>query len=231
MQKINYKEKILLEHSINELLLINIDDKLHQTKECDYLKVNGEIKISGEVNTNEGRKNFNHPIIVDILLSNEQLTDEQVKVSIDDFNYSIEDKTININLIMKIDGLKEMDAYFPAQEDQIDFQVEDNENIIDIENEERIDVIESTIDETDSIINEEVIYEDNIIKEEHYSLLNQVFRNKSVKKEMSYFFHVVKNESTYEDIANQYNLDLELLKSSNNNDDIYIGKLIYIPKN
>lgn len=228
MQKINYKEKILLEETINELLLINIDDELSQTKECDYLKVSGKIKISGEVNTNDGKRNFNHPIDVDILLSNEQLEDKEVKVSIEDFNYSIDDKTINIDLIMKIDGLKEIDAYFPPQEDQEDIQIEKvEEEIIEEITQPTIELQEERNDlplqETD---NDEGIN----IKEEKYSLLNQVFRNKSLKKETSYFFHVVKNQSTYQDIATQYNIDIDELKNANNNEDIYIGKLIYIPK-
>ena len=134
-----------MDDKINELLLINIDDKLDQTKESDCVKISGEIKVSGEVNTDNGKKLFNHPIEVDILLSNDQIVDERITVSIEDFNYSIEDNSILIDLIMKIDGLKEMEPYFPTQENQTIVEVENHQEV------ERIyEIEEETKDSTDN---------------------------------------------------------------------------------
>jgi LysM repeat protein len=220
MQKINYKEKISLEENINELLLINIDDKLNQTSDGDCLKISGEIKISGEVNTNSGKKDFNHPVSVDILLSKEQIVDTNINVIIDDFNYEIFENHIVIDLVMKIEGLKEIEAYFPPQEAQEDFQIEES-----IEQEEAL-FNEPIID-----IQEEILINDLPTIKNKNSLLHQIFRNKSFKREVSHLFHVVKKDSTYQDIANEYNVDLDLLRKVNKDEEIYIGKLIFIPKN
>ena len=231
MQKINYKEKILLEDEINELIMINIDDKLSQTKESDCIKIAGEIKVSGEVKTNSGNKNFIHPIGVDIMLSKEQLANDEVNVHIDDFNYQIDNKAINIDLIMKIDGLKEIEAYFPAQENQENIEVNSEENREEIIQENQNEIVEAN-DPIESIEVEEITQEisKEEVRNEKYSLLSQIFKNRSLKKESAYLLHVVKEESTYEQIASLYNIEVNKIKSANNDEEIYKGKLIFIPK-
>ena len=62
-----------------------------------------------------------------------------------------------------------------------------------------------------------------------YSLISQIFKNRTIKKETSYKLHVVKTQSNYEEIASLYNIDVECLKNANNDEEIYIGKLIFIP--
>ena len=97
MQKISYKETISLSNQINELLLINIDEKLSQTKESDNIKVSGQINISGEVLCLEGKETFAHPLEVDILLSKEQLINEEAIIKVDDFEYKLIDNKIEID--------------------------------------------------------------------------------------------------------------------------------------
>lgn len=227
MQKINYTEKITIESPIKELLLINIDDKLTQSIESDCIKISGTINISGEVSTQTTNVAFNHPIEVDILLSKEQLIDEQVTITVDDFNYQIKENLLTIDLIIKIDGLKEIEPYFLAEDNQEIIEVDDNEL-----NEERIS--ENTTSET-IINNSEDEYNLNDIENDngpiHHSLLNQIFRNKKKKTESTYLFHVVKEETSYQEIASLYDVNEDTLKSINNNCQIYIGKLILIPRN
>lgn len=267
MQKINYREKILIDDKINELLLINIDDKLEQTRESDCIKISGEIKVSGEVNTDNGKKLFNHPIEVDILLSSDQIVDEKITVSIEDFNYSIEDNAILIDLIMKIDGLKEIEPYFPAQEDQTIMEIENHEEVeriyevednqspcqenindtiineeqpeieeeteqcLDNRNDEKIEQTLDTLEEVQIIDKDDEDIKENLeTNKEKFSLLNQVFKNRQIKKETCYLFHVVKEEKTYQDIANLYNINIDEIKKINNDEEIYKGKLVLIPK-
>lgn len=268
MQKINYKEKILLDEKIDELVLINIDDRLIQTQESDCLKISGEIKISGEVKTENRSKNFSHPIDIDIILSKDQLIDEKVELSIDDFDYVLIDNCIEINLILKIVGLKEVDAYFPTTNDQENIQVSENEHST-TRNEDDFKTINEEISEineqctviqennetkektlNDSIkinLDEEINITElndldnqieeiqpepiNEIKHKKNSLLDQVFKNKSLKKDTSFLFHVVKKDTSYKEISAIYNIEENDLRKANNDEEIFIGKLILIPKN
>lgn len=232
MQTITYNEIINLEENIKELLVINIDDKLNQTKIDDCIKLCGEIKISGEVKTESGSKSFNHPINVELLVSNDQLITNEISVSIDDFIYKIENNKIIIDLIMKIEGLKEIEPYFPSTEDQKILQVEERQEISDIEAniEEEISVCEEEKENNiDSVLEDTAIIETND-KNENTSLLSQIFKSERIKKEASFLYHVVKKETSYEEIANLYNIDAEQLKLMNNNEEIYKDKLILIPK-
>ena len=219
MQKINYKESIFLEDDILELLMINIDERLEQSNESDCIKMCGEIRVSGEVKTSNGNQSFAHPINVDILLSKEQLELDEVSLNVDDFNYQINKQTINIDLFMKINGLKEIEAYFPSQEDKEDVQIE-----------------ELPIERDEYPIQEEIIevhQEDDTIElteTKHYSLLSQIFKRKTLKTEPTYLLHVVKNETSYEEIASIYGIDINKIKSANKDEQIYKDKLVFIPK-
>lgn len=230
MQKINYRENIKLKNKIDELLLINIDEKLSQSIDNDNIKVYGQITISGEVTSENDKENFVHPLEVDIILSKDQLVNEQVFVSVDDFEYKLLDNTIEINLIIKIDGLKEIEPYFPPQENtedpQIDNRIQQQEEINELAPVEIEKSLDTQIENEPNIV-QEIPVTNNPTK---YSLLNQIFRNKITKKDSTHLFHVVKQPTTYQEISQLYNVDIEKLKSCNNDEEIYIGKLILIPK-
>ncbi|HBD06557.1 MAG TPA: hypothetical protein DCY93_04025 [Firmicutes bacterium] len=59
-------------------------------------------------------------------------------------------------------------------------------------------------------------------------------KNEKLFKEtykIAYFFYKVdREEVTYEDIANKFNVDLDLLKSNNKDEKLFKGKLVKIPK-
>ena len=232
MQKINYNESISLKSHISELILINIDEKLIQSKDSDCIIISGSITISGEANTINGKESFIHPIEVDITLSKDQLVNENAIIGVDDFDYILSDEKININLIIKIDGLKEIEPYFPPQEDQ------ENAQIIELyEDTQLIDEAETLIDAEREIINnmdsnQETFIDENITFEEkqNQSLLSQIFKRKKARSSPCYLFHVVKQETTYKEIAELYNCNEELLKDINQDAKIYLGKLILIPK-
>ena len=233
MQKINYNEKIEFEDKIKELVMINIDDRLEQIQEKDCIKIAGIIKVSGEVSLTNHTQTFSKEIEADIMLSKEQIQDA-INITIDDFNYTLNDNILDINLIMKIDGLKEIEAYFPSQEDQevieiVDTEIETNDDII-FRNEE---LTQSNIDEDNIEINDSVLENNDSetlsSNENSFSLLRQVFKNKNIQKEKCYNLHVIKTQTTYEELASLYQVDNEELKSLNKNEELYIGKLIFIP--
>ena len=215
MNKINYKESIDLINEIKELLIINIDENFTTIDEDDFINIKGEIRISGEVKLEEEKKSFLHPVNVDISLSKQQLTNDNVKISIDDFTYNINNNIINIDLFLKIEGLKEMEESFPAKDDRETIQIEE---VIDDEN----------LNNDSTSIND--IFDDSSESNHSDSLLSQIFKNRSVKKESISLIHVVKNETTYEEIASLYNLNPQIIENANKGKEIKNGKLIFIPR-
>ena len=138
-----------------------------------------------------------------VLLIGNALVSDSVSLSIDDFNYLINDNKIELNLFLKINGLKEIEAYFPAQEDSEDVPLVPNEEII------------------EKPVNNEPIKQ---------SLLSRVFKREKIKKTSCYLLHVVKKETSYKEIADNYGLDEAYLKEYNNDASLYEGKLVFIPK-
>jgi len=78
------------------------------------------------------------------------------------------------------------------------------------------------------------------LKEENKNSSEEVKDTSSEKKneklfketyKIAYFFYKVdKEEVTYEDIANKFNVDLTLLKNNNKDEKLFKGKLVKIPK-
>ena len=228
MNKINYKESIDLLSPIKELLIINIDENFTTTNKTDFVNVKGEIRISGEVEIENERKSFIHPIDVDISLSKEKLSNDNVNLLIDDFTYNINNNFIDIDLFLKIEGLKEMEESFPSQDDREVVQVSEN-NIEDENEPEVIDEQLSFSEDVDLTSNESEDFFDRE-NDQPIPLLSQIFKNRNIKKESVYLIHVVKYETTYQEIASLYNLDENLIKEANIGKKIEKGKLIFIPK-
>ena len=210
MNKINYKESINIDSLIKELILINVDENISLVKEEDFVNFTGEIRISGEVETDKEKKEFNHPLTLDISLSKEQLINDSPSISIDDFKYVINENLIDIELSLKIEGLKEIENEFPAPESE--------------------EIVLSPIED----LNVNTPHEDEIIEtlesdlKEHSTLMNQLFK-RSIKKTKAYLIHVVKEETSYDEIAQLYNTDIDILKDYNKNKELNNGSLIFIP--
>ena len=213
MNKINYKESINIESAIEELILINVDENISSFNEDDFVSFSGEIRISGEVKTNGEKKEFNHPLNLDISLSKNQLATDSPSISVEDFSYEINNNIIDIDLSLKIEGLKELETEFLTQEDsepvlpQIN-EIEDKPNNI-LQTQE--DTLEQEIETKET-------------------LMNKLFK-RSIKKSKAYLIHVVKNETSYKEIAKIYNLDENILEKYNKEKEIKGGALIFIPNN
>lgn len=61
------------------------------------------------------------------------------------------------------------------------------------------------------------------------SLLKSIFSNKKINEEVFWKLHCVKNEKSYEEIAQKYNVNLKKLIDINNNEKIEEGKLVFLP--
>jgi len=259
MQHINLNKTIELESKISDLLLISIDDQIETTQDKEGVKIIGNIAVGGKAKTLEGEKTFDDKICLDIFLTEDEIMERNsLNISVNDFSYELDENKLILNISLKIEGLKEIETTFLAQEDNEPFQkeeIEEKETEIEIDKKVYIDVdvdINERNENNDTYIEkEEILEEDNIIIEEEdnneeikeetevcervieepkkKSLLKSVFSSKKINEEVSWKLHCVKNENSYEEIANKYNVNLNKLISINNNEKLSEGKLIFIP--
>lgn len=297
MQYINLNKTLELESKINDLLLISIDDQIDTAEDKDGIRVTGKITIGGTAKTLEGNEDFNDYIDIDIYLTYDEILERNsLNVSVNDFNYKIEDNKLYLDISLKIDGLKEIETTFLSKEaDQIlsqeeiddeekkvyideeinmiskDENEEDNRDCNVVEEMKINEVNDEEVNNKDNEIvinqnrelektseleeffeekidsnkgNEEIIITkenkiefddklegDNVIEEKKSkkSLLKSVFSNKRIKEEVSWRLHCVKDETTYEQIANKYDINLNKLIELNKNEKLCEGKLIFLP--
>jgi len=271
MQYINLNKTLQLDAKILDLLLISIDDHVDTIDNNEGVRISGKISIGGSAKTLEGNKEFSDNIDLDIFLTYEEIVERNtLNISVNDFNYKIEDNKLYLDISLKIDGLKEIETTFLTEEDNqiiTEEEIDDEEKKVyideeiivgDARSEEIIDKIERSekedivneIERDERLINEEpveeIILENKLIEEvneECYgkeivvekeeivkkSLIKSVFSNKRIKEEISWRLHCVKNETSYEQIANKYGINLNKLISINKNEKLSEGKLIFLP--
>lgn len=255
MQEITLTKIIEMESKISSLLLISIDDCIDTINDSDGVRLEGKINVSGKAKTEVGDKDFFDYIELDIFLAYEEIIDRNaLNVTVDDFNYKIDENKLNVNVILKLEGIKEIETTFLTQENneliskkeieeeneykgEMNLDREENEAYLDNEvtvNEQK-DELEEINDREMKIMNneEEKIIEEEIKEEPKIdikrSLLKSVFANRKAKEEVSWKLHCVKNETTYEEIATKYNVNLNKLISINKNEKLEEGKLIFLP--
>lgn len=236
MQCFNLNKEIDLNNKIEDLLLISIDDKLETIEDKEGIKVIGEILISGNARTSKGVKTFSDKLDLDLFLTYDEIEEKNaVGVSVNDFNYVLTDSVLNLNIVLKVDGLKEIENTFLSEEDIEIFEEEIGRENIDEEEDARVyqskEIIlkEQIKEKIEEKVKEETVYTVKDIETPRTSLLKAIFANKRIKEEVSWKLHCVKNETSYEEIAKKYNVNLNKLISINKNEKVSEGKLIFLP--
>lgn len=234
MQCFNLNKDINLGYEIEDLLLIGIDDQIETIDDKEGVKVTGKIVISGNAKTKEGNKEFSDVLDIDFFVTYDEIEERNsLNISIHDFNYKIENSLLNLNIVLKIEGLKEIEATFPAEKDSEIFDEKEIEEMENIEENKKEKVYEEEEIEERTIFAENISIEEDIVINEvetpRLSLLKSVFSNKRVKEEVSWKLHCVRGETTYEQIASKYGVNLNKLIKINKNEELEDGKLIFLP--
>lgn len=240
MQYITLNRDISFENGIVDLLLINIDDHSEIIEDKEGIKIKGKISIGGRVKTIEGEREFSEAVDLDIFLTHEEIEERSLlNVSVKDFDYTIDNNSLILNIKVKIEGLKEIETNFLAEEDNEYIQEDVEEELIDdetfeeeiLENEKEVYInVDIDVNERQKDVNPMIICEEEQeVKVEKKSLLKSVFSNRKINGEVCWSLHCVKNEKTYEEIAKKYSVDLKKLIEINNNDSLEEGKLIFLP--
>lgn len=232
MQQVNFNKTIDFKKDIEDLLLINIDEQIDKIYDEEGIKITGKLIVGGKIKLDE-EKEFEDEIDIDIFLMQDEILDRNsFGVSVNDFNYKIEGEKLILDISLKMEGLKEMETDFLSQEDIENVQEtleEDEEKRVYIELDNKEEYIEEYIELEEPQIEEEIIVEEEIKEKPRKSLLKAVFSNKKINEEVSWVLHCTKKEETYETIASKYNININKLKSINNDEKLEEGKLIFLP--
>ncbi len=216
MQNINLTKSIKFDDKVDELLVISIDDEIEKINDKDGYRLEGNVIVAGNVKILENEVQFNEKIAIDVFLGLNEINNiDELKIIVKDFTYDIKECDLCINISLDILGLRDINESFLPEEDD-----EDIEEIIDYT--ERLELPD---------IKEEKIIENIHVDENKKSnnLLDSVFSKRKFLSEVSWRLHCVRGETTYEEIANIYKVDVEKMKKLNNNEDIMDGKLVFLP--
>ena len=66
MQKIYFKKKVDLNHQLNELISISVDESIRYKMETDGMRAIGSIMINGEYKDRQEKHQFHETIDLDI---------------------------------------------------------------------------------------------------------------------------------------------------------------------
>lgn len=213
------------------------NEKFEEKIDLDIFLTEEEILDREGLNVSVNDFNYNvdgNKLILDISLKVVGLKEIEVtfpsKEDSEDFSTEDIEKTIEEmeDSIVYIDENIDVKESKEIENDAIlDNLIEDNDVI-----EDRIINNEEFIESNDAESKKNIVRDDENVKESKIvkkSLIKSVFSNRMIREEVSWKLHCVKGESSYEEVANKYNVNLDRLISINNNEPIEEGKLIFLP--
>lgn len=230
MQQIILQKNIKAKYPIDGITLVNLEEEIEYKNTSEGVYATGVIKINGEYYKGIRNNKFYDEIDVDIFAPLEDLGDRSnLRVKILDFDYKIHEDQLLIDIILNLDGLKDVTKTFPAT-DKVEEKEEDilEENVI-VRGDDNAPIIE---EETVKIVENETPLEmintnpSKIKKNSNFPI--QFQKNKMTNK-VCWSYHVVLKDDTYESISKELNIDVEKLKTLNNFKELSEGLLLMVP--
>lgn len=182
-------------------------------------EVTGEFVVSGDYKENEFSFNsepfiYNIPFNIDLDI---KYNTDDIKIDIDDFNYEIiNDNTLRINVVLKIDGLTKIEE---LKEDNIIDYIDSIDEEVTDERSTFKDTKKEEIEPTKEIDN----------KENDQLLFNSINFNEN--NYITYHVHIFREEDNIDNIIKLYNITRDDLSSYNDIENIRLGSKIIIPSN
>ena len=236
MNRIVLKKEIKAKYPVEGISLVNLEDEIEYKSSSEGMYATGSIKISGEYYKGVRNSKFLDEIDVDIFAPFDDLSSRnELHINIIDFDYKINEDMLLFEVILDVDGLKEMNKSFPSE------VYEENEEVLPIENEEKVDeviIVENNEINEDVILdrsgndNTDLVYEEIEESKDNIVEKTKEIATKPIKKDettVCWSFHVVLNNDTYESIAMDLNIDVNLLKKMNKYKELIEGTLVLIP--
>lgn len=252
MQKIYFEKWIDLNHQLTELLSLSVDESINYKIESVGVRAVGSLIVKGEYNE---RLKFDENIELDVLATFDKIIDQRdFNIKVEDFDYLIKDGNIQIKIEVGIHGvIAGEDRYVKDEALEEIGQLEEISQLEEIETLMRQEIEEPVIQE---VINDEPIVDEPLessqpevyasepIMEKETILANEISEQLQEKVYESktrpifqdsedsvgtYYLYIVKENDSYGNVANKYQVDEEIIRNYNQNKDLEIGSVLIIP--
>ena len=149
MNRIVLKKEIKAKYPVEGVSLVNLEDEIEYKSSSDGMYATGSIKISGEYYKGVRNSKFLDEIDVDIFAPFDDLSSRnELHINIIDFDYKINEDMLLFEVILDVDGLKEINKSFPSE------VYEEKEEVLPLDNIENED--EEVMFEEEKEIKEEI---------------------------------------------------------------------------
>ena len=211
MQKIYLEKNIDLDHTLNELLSISVDDSINYKLEDEGIRAIGHIEILGEYMQGLEKNKFNETMELDILAPFEKVLDRRdFNIKIEDFDYSIKNKNLNVVIEAIIYGVSHSeDRYITFSNPELDLKkVEkdlEKELLVEPQLVEEIrNILERNSEENQSKnIETQDIIENQLVTESDSTIENIQVTNNEEKEKIENTVLTFPKDNTEEPISNQ----------------------------
>lgn len=244
MQNFMMEKMIKVDRVIEELSLVNLDEKIDYKTFNDGIQSVGQIMINGDYWNNKELFHFSDVLEIDVFTAMEQICDKnQLKIKILDFDYKIIDDTLLMHIKLSIDGYKEVgktflstDVYVPEETKK---EIVETINVTESKKEVKDENFEILVDQTsrNTIVVDEVI--EPVKKEKKVemkgkeegktSFINDLFKSLN-ENVICFTYRVILKNDSYETIAKEENVNVDELKKLNKDCELFLGNLIKLPK-
>ena len=134
MQRIVLKKEIKAKYPVEGVSLVNLEDEIEYKSSNEGMYATGTIKISGEYYKGVRNSKFLDEIDVDIFAPFDDLSSRnELHINIIDFDYKINEDMLLFEVILDVNGLKEINKSFPSE------VYEEKEEVLQIDNKENKD--------------------------------------------------------------------------------------------
>lgn len=227
MQRLFFKKLIDLNHHLQELTAIQVNENLAYLDDPAGKRAIGSLEISGEYLRLATKERFNDQIDIDVLAPFDRLEDnEEFHLAIQDYDYHIQNGNLEVEIQVLAYGVGEKkERHIEVVEPSVNEQemLKEIQNIVDTNvispKEENIslnraeDILDSEGDESLAV---EAVDMEDLFDDEDLSYV-------------TYPIYVVKKEDTYASIAKKYGVDEQQLRAFNHDVDLTDHQLLSIP--
>lgn len=257
MQKIYFEKWIDLDHQLNELVSLSVDESINYKIENVGVRAVGSLFVKGDYNGNE---KFEDNIDLDVLATFDKIIDQRdFNIKVEDFDYFIKEGNVQVKIEVGIHGVIDgEDRYVSENSLEPNDIIEEVENLIRVSEEEKqveddkalvSDIIEkpqTTVSEDVDYASEPLVVEtksddikaDEVMVAEDISeqLQEKVYASKSrpIFQDTSdsigaYYLYIVKENDDYSQVALRYNVDEEIIRNYNQDKVLEVGSVLIIP--
>lgn len=218
---IPFEKEIEFSSNISEITKISLehDYNLNDGVVLGNFYVFGEYKTHPvSVNTEEFK--YTLPFSVEL---DEKIKEDTLEFNIEDFNYTVMDNRLNVNIEYSLKAEKNEDLFRPVNEDELEGELSYIDEFL--ESEERDEKVTET-----SRKNEEENRENEREGEIKIDTMNVIDSVNNGDEYVTYHIHMVKENETIESISKEYKISLETMNEYNNIDSLNVGDKLIIPE-